>query len=156
MKSIIARTAVMALLLAGPALAQQQGTVDIESNEMEILEDAKQAIFRGNVVAKRPSDTIRCQEMLVSYTDAPKQDGTSSTDIEKIDCKGAVSIKTESQDITGNKAEFFLLKEQLVVTGDVTVVQGKTVLRGPQLFVDLKTRRTRMTGGRVTGKFVPK
>lgn len=161
MNSIFARAALMALLLAGPALAQeqgavQQGTVDIESNEMEILENAKQAIFRGDVVAKRPSDTIRCQEMLVSYTDAQKQGSSSSTDIEKIDCKGAVSIKTESQDITGNKAEFFLLKEELVVTGNVTVVQGKTVLKGPQLFVDLKTRRTRMTGGRVKGKFVPK
>lgn len=157
----IAYAALMALLLAGPAPAQeqgavQQGTVDIESNEMEILENAKQAIFRGDVVAKRPSDTIRCQEMLVTYTDAQKQDGSSSTNIEKIDCKGAVSIKTESQDITGNKAEFFLLKDELTVTGDVTVVQGKTVLRGPQLFVDLKTRRTRMSGGRVKGKFVPK
>jgi lipopolysaccharide export system protein LptA len=145
----------LASLLAGPVWAQEQGTVEIESNEMEILENNKTAIFRGDVVAKRPNDTIRCQEMLVTYVDAKKADGTISTQVERMDCSGAVSIRTDSQDITGNKAQFFLLKDELIVTGDVKVVQDKTVIRGPQLFVNLKTRHTKMTGGRVKGKFTP-
>jgi lipopolysaccharide export system protein LptA len=44
----------------------------------------------------------------------------------------------------------------LDVTGNVKVVQGKTVLRGPRLNVNLKTKYTKMTGGRVKGRFVPK
>ena len=48
----------------------------------------------------------------------------------------------------------------LIVTGNVQVVQGKTVINGPKLKVDLKTKRTVMTGGgaggRVKGRFVPK
>lgn len=156
MNSKLACAAALLLLLGGQAYAQEQGAVDIESNEMEILENANQAIFRGNVIAKRPKDTISCQEMLVSYKDVKKADGTTSSDVEKLDCTGDVRIKTETQDISGEKAQFLLLKDQLTVTGNVTVVQGKTVLKGPQLFVDLKTRNTRMTGGRVKGKFVPK
>lgn len=156
--SLASALVVMTMVMAAPALAQEQsaGTVEIESNEMEILETNKTAIFRGDVVAKRPKDTIRCEEMLVTYKDVQQQDGSTSTEVEKIDCAGAVKIKTETQDITGNKALFLLLKDELTVTGNVTVVQDKTVLKGPQLFVDLKTKRTRMAGGRVKGRFTPR
>ena len=154
--SLASTAAVMALIMAAPALAQDKDAVEIESNEMEILEANKTAIFRGDVVATRPKDTIRCEEMLVTYKDVQQQDGSTTTEVEKIDCTGAVKIKTETQDITGSKALFLLLKDELTVTGNVTVVQDKTVLKGPQLFVDLKTRRTRMAGGRVKGRFTPR
>ena len=154
--SLASAAAVMALIMAAPALAQDKDAVEIESNEMEILEANKTAIFRGDVVATRPKDTIRCEEMLVTYKDVQQQDGSTTTEVEKIDCTGAVKIKTETQDITGSKALFLLLKDELTVTGNVTVVQDKTVLKGPQLFVDLKTRRTRMAGGRVKGRFTPR
>ena len=43
----------------------------------------------------------------------------------------------------------------LVVTGNVVLTQGKTVLRGPKLNANLKTNKMDMTGGRVKGSFVP-
>ena len=138
------------------AHAQEQGAVDIEANEMEILETDKRAIFRGDVIAKRPADTIRCAEMIVNYVDVKKADGSNGTDVDQLDCKGSTTITTATQTITGNLATFYVRKDELVVSGDVKVVQGKTVIRGPKLFVDLKTKVTRMTGGRVKGKFVPK
>ena len=157
-KNIGALSLGLLLVLAWPNLAQAQeaGTVDIEANEMEILETDKRAIFRGDVIAKRPSDTIRCAEMVVSYVDAKKADGTSGTDVDQLDCKGATTITTATQTITGDLAIFYVRRDELVVTGNVKVVQGKTVIRGPKLLVDLKTKVTRMTGGRVKGKFVPK
>ncbi len=142
--------------LPAVAQAQEAGAVDIEANEMEILETDKRAIFRGDVVAKRPSDTIRCAEMVVTYIDVKKADGTSGTDVDQLDCKGATTITTATQTITGDLAIFYVRRDELVVTGNVKVVQGKTVIRGPKLLVDLKTKVTKMTGGRVKGKFVPK
>lgn len=139
-----------------PALAQQSGTVDIEASEMEILETDKRAIFRGDVVAKRPGDTIRCQEMIVFYIDVKQNDGSSNTEVDKLDCRSAVTITTSTQTITGDLAVFQLRRDLLDVTGNVKVVQGKTVIRGPKLTVDLKTKRTKMAGGRVKGQFVPK
>jgi lipopolysaccharide export system protein LptA len=138
-----------------PALAQDSGQVDIEASEMEILETDKKAIFRGNVIAKRPNDTIACEEMVVTYSE--DQSGTSGglTRVQKIDCKSSVSIKTATQSITGDLAQFFLIKDELIVTGNVKVVQGKTVVRGPKLTVDLKSKRTKMSGGRVKGSFTP-
>jgi lipopolysaccharide export system protein LptA len=146
----------MFLAIVTPSLAQDAGgAVDITAGEMEILETDKRAIFRGNVVAKRPSDTIACEEMIVNYVDVKQADGSSNTEVDKIDCKSAVSITTSTQKITGNLAVFMLRQNKLEVTGNVKVVQGKTVLRGPKLLVDLKSKRTKMVGG-VAGQFVPK
>ena len=168
MNSISARRlpALLAVLLLvpcggiAPVWAEEAGAVDIEANEMEILETDKRAIFRGDVVAKRPSDTIRCAEMEVTYVDVKKPDGTSGTDVDVLDCKGSAKIVTATQTITGNLATFYVRRDELIVTGNVQVVQGKTVINGPKLKVDLKTKRTLMSGGgaggRVKGRFVPK
>jgi lipopolysaccharide export system protein LptA len=154
---ILMAACVTTLLMAGvqPAVAQGSGVVDIEASEMEILETDKRAIFRGDVVAKRPGDTIRCAEMVVNYVDVKQTDGTSNTEVDTLDCKAAVTIKTSSQTITGDLAHFALRKDLLTVTGNVKVVQGKTVIRGPRLTVDLKSKRTKMEGGRIRGQFVP-
>lgn len=152
-------SAMTVLALMPQAKAQtstSNGAVDIEASEMEILETDKRAVFRGDVVAKRPTDTIRCAEMVVYYVDVKQADGTSNTEVDKLDCKSSVTIVTATQTITGDLAIFHLRQNLLDVTGNVKVVQGKTVLRGPHLTVDLKTKRTKMTGGRVTGRFVPK
>ncbi len=155
--AMLAATTLLVLVPQAKAqTATSNGAVDIEASEMEILETDKRAIFRGDVVAKRPSDTIRCAEMVVYYVDVKQADGTSNTEVDKLDCKSAVTITTATQTITGDLAVFQLRKDLLDVTGNVKVVQGKTVIRGPHLTVDLKTKRTKMTGGRVTGKFVPK
>ena len=151
--------AVSALALLPQARAQtavNAGAVDIEASEMEILETDKRAIFRGDVVAKRPTDTIRCAEMVVYYVDVKQTDGSSNTEVDKLDCKSAVTITTTTQTITGDLAVFQLRQNLLDVTGNVKVVQGKTVIRGPHLTVDLKTKHTKMSGGRIKGRFIPK
>jgi lipopolysaccharide export system protein LptA len=43
----------------------------------------------------------------------------------------------------------------VVVTGNVTVKQGQTVMHGNQLNVDLDKNTSQLTGGRVKGSFVP-
>jgi lipopolysaccharide export system protein LptA len=141
---------------AGPVLAQEGVPVDIEAGEMEILENEGRAIFRGDVVAKRGSDTIRANEMTVTYIDIKKDDGTSTTEVDVLDCRGGVVITTPGQNITGDVAKFFIRKDELTVSGNVKVTQGKAVVRGPRLSVNLRTKRTVMAGGRVRGKFVPK
>jgi lipopolysaccharide export system protein LptA len=160
---ILALAASAGITLQAPLIAQAQSqeapkgeNVDIESDEMEIIDADKRAIFRGNVVAKRTSETIQTPEMVVDYVEVKQPDGTSKSEVDTMDCKGPVTIKTDTQTITGDHAIFHMRKDQLIVTGNAKVVQGKTVLRGPQLLADLKTKRTVMKGGRVKGSFVPK
>jgi lipopolysaccharide export system protein LptA len=139
---------------ASAAMAQEE-SVNIEAGEMEIIDADGKAVFRGDVVAKRSSETIRASEMVVTYIDVKQPDGSSKTEVDTMVCTGNISIVTPTQTITGGKAVFQVRKDQLIVSGNVKVVQGKTVLRGPELVANLKTKRTVMKGGRVKGTFVP-
>jgi lipopolysaccharide export system protein LptA len=156
-RKFVVSAAVLAML-AGPTQVAhaQQTAVDIEANEMEILDADKKAIFRGTVVAVRGTDTIKSDEMVVDYADTKQADGTSKSEVSKLDATGHVTIVTKSQVITGTAAMMNIKANTLLVTGDVKVVQGKTVLRGQKLNVDLNLNKTVMSGGRVKGSFVPK
>lgn len=165
------RRLVMPLILAGfisgsgQALAQSTTApaidtkspkaVDIEANEMEIIDKDTRAIFRGNVNAKRSDVNLKCETLVVEYSEVKQADGTNKTDVTHLDAKGSVVIVTSNQTITGEWAKFDVKANKLNVGGNVKVVQGKTRISGPLLKVDLDTNRSEMTGGRVKGSFQP-
>lgn len=130
--------------------------VDIVSNEMEILDKEKKAIFRGAVDATKGTTNMKSDELTVTYADVKQPDGTTKTDATNIDAQGNVVITTPKETITGDWAQYDPQTDKLVVGGNVKLVQGTTVLVGNELHADLKTDRTQMTGGRVKGSFLPK
>jgi lipopolysaccharide export system protein LptA len=151
--------------------------VDIEADTMEILDQEKKAIFTGNVNAKRGNVTLKCEKLVVTYTESPQaptakqQTGTQTasetqgssnqgqvdkkTEVTFLDAEGSVVIVTSSQTVTGKTAHMDVKANKLWVKGGTKVVQGKTIMNGDQLFVDLKTNKSEMTGGRVKGSFAP-
>ncbi|HMT13865.1 MAG TPA: LptA/OstA family protein [Aestuariivirga sp.] len=152
--------AALALVLLGVpapiALAQTAEEVNIEAAEMEIIDANKTAVFRGDVVATRGGETLRSQEMTVTYTDVKQPDGTTKTQADVLDATGGVTITTAKQTITAAQARINIGSDKLVASGNVKVVQGKTVLRGEKLTTDLKGGHSVMSGGRVKGTFVPR
>jgi lipopolysaccharide export system protein LptA len=144
----------ISITLVKPAIAASN--VDVEANEMEIIDAQHQTIFRGNVVAKRPTDQIHSDEMVVTNVDAKQSDGTMKSVTDFIDAKGNVTITTKTQTITGQWAKFYVQRDKLEVGGNVRVVQGESSVKGEKLELDLKTNHLQMSGGRVKGSFVPK
>jgi lipopolysaccharide export system protein LptA len=152
---------------SAPAAAQQLNTgdlqkansskrnVNIEADRMEVLDEQKQAIFTGNVDAKREDVTLHSDKLVVDYADTIQQDNTKKTEVRHLEATGNVVIITSKQRITGQWAKVDVKANKLTVGDDVTVVQDRTVLKGKQLFVDLKTNRSELSGGRVKGSFVP-
>jgi lipopolysaccharide export system protein LptA len=155
--------------------AKTPQNVDIEADTMEILDAQKKAVFKGNVSAVRADVTLKCDTLVVTYTEtatAPtaKADGVAQpaadsgtqgtegdkkTEVTFLDAEGNVVIITNRQTVTGKTAHMDVKANKLWVKGGTKVVQGKTVMNGDQLFVDLKTNKSEMTGGRVKGSFVP-
>ena len=148
-----------ALLLHGSATQAAETTtkqVDIEANQMEILDADKKAIFKGRVHATRGSTVLTCDELVVLYDEVKQPDGTTKTDATSMDARGSVTIKTPKETITGDWAKLNPQTNKLVVGGKVKLVQGATILTGPELRADLDTDRVEMSGGRVKGSFLPK
>ena len=130
--------------------------VNIEANQMELLDDAKKAIFRGKVVATRGAITLTCETLVVNYAETVQKDGAKKTEVTFLDAAGAVVIVTPKQTVTGAWAKMDIKTNEVNVGGGVKVVQGKTIITGDKLFVDLDTNKSQVTGGRVKGSFVPR
>ena len=135
MRKFVLGMVTAASLVAGGAAATAatktaDKQVDIEANQMEIFDTEKKAVFRGNVDAKRTDVSLKCDELTVRYEEVKQPDGSSRTDATDLDAKGNVMIKTNRETITGDWAKFDPQSNELVVGGNVRVVQGTTVLTG--------------------------
>jgi lipopolysaccharide export system protein LptA len=149
---LVAVTLVLAPLAAQ---AQSTGKVDVEANELELLGNGGNAIFRGDVVAKRDGTTINSQKLEVTYVETKEKDGSTKKEVDFIDVTGSVTITTEKEVITSNQARIIDRDDILVANGNVKVVQGGNVVFGQKLTVNLKTKKLEMSGGRVKGSFQP-
>ena len=137
--------------------ASKKKPVDVEADSMEVMDKEHKAIFRGNVVAKRPDVTLTCEVMAVDYDDTPQPDGTSKNEVTHIDATGKVVIVTAKERITGDWAKINPKSNDIEVGGtDVMVTQGSTILHGTHLHDNLDTHKMELTGGRVKGSFLPK
>jgi lipopolysaccharide export system protein LptA len=130
--------------------------VNVEADQMEVIDAEHRTIFKGNVVAVRPKDSIKSDVMIVTSSDVKQPDGTMKSVTDLLDATGNVVITTKTQTITGSSAKFYIQKDKLEVTGNVILVQGTSTIKGTHLNVDLKTNHLQMTGGRVQSSFVPK
>jgi len=90
--------------------------------------------------------------------------GEGGNQITKIEARGSVIITTDQeQTTTSDWALFDVPAQQVTVGGNVVLTQGKNVLKGDRLVVDLKTGESRFentgnnaTGGKIRALFMPK
>ena len=82
---------------------------------------------------------------------------------DRIEADGHVYYVTPEQNARGDHAVYSQAADQIVLTGDVIVVQGKDVARGDRLTIQVSTREARLDSnvkgagkpGRVRGVFYP-
>jgi len=166
--------------------------IDIESDLLVVHDKEKYATFQGNVKAVQGTTTLRAKELNVHYAGgdklspvAKKEGGEraapatkvadaqgggaapaseNGAQITQIEAKGDVVITSEKDQTTTSDWALYDLPSQLVtVGGNVVLTQGKNVLKGDRLVIDLKTGESRFensgnaaAGGRIRALFMPK
>jgi lipopolysaccharide export system protein LptA len=155
MKLLKLNFAVVMLLASGLKMAHAADNVQVDADSMEVIDSEHKTIFRGNVIATRPTDQIASATMIVTTDDVKQADGSTTSVTTFIDATGGVTITTKTQKITGDWAKFYVQENRLEVGGGVKVVQGKSVVKGTKLSINLKTNHMQVSGGRVHGSFVP-
>jgi lipopolysaccharide export system protein LptA len=164
--------------------------IDIESDVLVVHDSKKYATFKGNVKAVQGKTTLLARELDVHYTgsgasslsngtaatttasnDATATDaktegalGANGNQISKIEARGSVVITTDQDQTTTSDWALYDVPTQMVtVGGNVVLMQGKNVLKGDRLIIDLKTGESRFenqgdtaTKGRIRALFVPK
>ena len=163
----------LVLLAAGPATApavaqalrnhNTNAPVDFAADNMDVQDQLNRANLTGNVVVKQGDLTLTAARLTMAYT------GTVSSgnpNINRLDAAGGVTVRSPSENASGEFATYDLNRRIITMVGGVTLNQGANVLRGGRLVIDLASGRSIMdgrssgvpgsitgNGGRVTGRF---
>ncbi|MBI1203679.1 MAG: LPS ABC transporter substrate-binding protein LptA [Rhodopseudomonas sp.] len=146
--------------------------VHIEAATLEVRDKDKMATFSGDVRVQQGDTGMRCKTLAVFYD----QDGADdkggkpmpaatpgpggSQKIKRLEARGGVIVTQKAQTARGDIGIFDMRANTVTLSGNVTMAQGKNVLRGDRLVVDLTTGVSRVESnkggtGRVEGLFTP-
>ncbi len=161
----------LALAAAGAPAAAQVDTrssapIDITADQGEVDNAQCLAIWRGSAEALQGDARLRADTITVYSRPkgaAPSGGQPACGGTDRIVAEGHVFYVTPTQHVRGDKAVYSQASDEIVVTGDVIVVQGDDVARGQRLTINVNTHLARMEGattgagqpGRVRGVFYP-
>lgn len=145
--------------------------VHIDAATLEVRDKDKVATFSGSVHVVQGDTDMRCKTLVVFYEqdDSAGKDKTMTAAdpgpggaqrIKKLEARGNVVVTQKDQTATGNLGLFDMATNTVTLTGNVVMTQGKNVLRGERLIVDLTTGVSHVESGkngqgRVQGLFIP-
>jgi lipopolysaccharide export system protein LptA len=151
--------------------------IQIEAASLEMRDKKKEATFAGNVKVVQGDTTMTSKTLVVFYDStpapaaapaanaktaaksAPIQSATpgpgGSSSIRRLEARGSVVVTQKDQVVTGETAVFDTKTNLVTMLGGVILTQGKNVLRGDRLMVDMTTgvSRVESDSGRVQGLF---
>jgi lipopolysaccharide export system protein LptA len=152
--------------------------IQIEAASLEMRDKKKEATFSGNVKVVQGDTTLTSKTLVVFYDatpapgaapapagnakaakSAPIQSSTpgpgGSSSIRRLEAKGNVVVTQKDQVVTGETAVFDTRSNLITMLGGIVLTQGKNVLRGDRLMVDMTTgvSRVESDSGRVQGLF---
>lgn len=124
--------------------------VDVEAEHLDLDDGVKQALFTGAVKARQGDFIIRSGELAASYSgsasigaggpDAAKQTAAKLT---KLQARKSVEVTShDGQKATGDTADFDTIANTATLGGNVVLTQGKNVVRGTRLVIDMTTGET--------------
>jgi len=124
--------------------------INVEAARLDVDDRAKQAVFHGEVHAVQGDFVVRTAELRTFYTGAaglaeqPSASGNAApAQISRIEARGKVIVTSkEGQKATGDWADYDVKKNQVVLGGDVVLTQGKNVVEGTKLTIDMLTGRS--------------
>ena len=151
--------------------------IQIEAAELEMRDKKNEATFSGNVKVVQGDTTMTSKTLVVFYdsTSAPAAPAPAanskaaksapiksatpgpggSSSIKRLEAKGSVVVTQKDQVVTGETAIFDTKTNLITMLGGIVLTQGKNVLRGDRLMVDMTTgvSRVESDSGRVQGLF---
>jgi lipopolysaccharide export system protein LptA len=182
MKSPIAMAAPIALAMALAALAAQPAAAqlnrnskapwDVSADHAEMHNAECTVIYNGSAEALQDTSRLRANT-LIAHLEKKAKGGVSAAgadtgscgDMTSLEAKGAVYyVSADGRRVHGDNAFYDAASTTITVTGDVTAVDGKNVMRGSKMVYNTQTGEGHVEGGgkgpgaknRPRGVFYPK
>ena len=113
-------------------------TIKISSEKLNVYRDNNISVFSGNVYAKDDSIKLWSDKISVFYDDANKT-------INEIIAENDVKIIVNDLIAYGNFAKYQVDNEELLLEGDVVVIEKDNKIQSDQLILDLVNSTSIMT-----------
>lgn len=151
-------TALCLVLWSGAALAQgtaiELGTtpvnpdapVEITADSLSVDRETGFAIFTGNVRVVQEQMTLSADVIEVRYTEADKAQPGEEGGVDQVDAKGNVIFINGEDVAESDNAVLTPRDDRVVMTGNVLLTQGPTVIAGERMVFNLATGAGRMEG----------
>lgn len=143
-------TVALLVVTAGPALPQSAGSSGVAFSAIDgsVTSEAFELIGEAEIV--QGPNRLRAQRIT----------GTrgASGGISRAEAAGNVYFVSEDQNLRGDRAVYTPANDEVVVTGDVILTQGRNVLTGNRVVYNTRTQDARISGGtngRIQGVFYP-
>lgn len=138
----------------GPGKAPEGGTatlapVTVNAREFELFNkpvEARRAVWRGEVVARRADVVVRCDKLTAELT--------ADDRVKFLTCEGHAEVTQGEKWAAGERAVFDNAKGILVVTGDPKARMGKTEIRGESVtfLIDEDRMKIQKPRGRIDAR----
>lgn len=136
--------------------------VEIEADRLEVIDKQGIAIFEGNVSVVQGSTLLKTRQLKVHYVGGEGA-GTAGGNVRRIEATGKVAVRSNDQTASADNAVVDMLKQVATLSGNVSISQGKNIVTGCLLTIDLATNaatlepcKSAANGGRVKMLFTPK
>jgi lipopolysaccharide export system protein LptA len=143
--------------------------VHIEAATLEVRDKDKVATFSGDVRVTQGDTNLRCKSLVVFYEQEGKKGSTlpaadpgpgGQQRIKRLEARGGVVVTQKQETATGELGIFDMKTNTVTLTGNVVMTEGKNILRGDRLVVNLTSGVSKVESGknghgRVEGLFLP-
>lgn len=126
--------------------------VEIEAESLEYKQEQNQAVFTGNVSAVKGNVHLTSDSLVVDYEDVPSGEGKKKK-VTHLNARGSVVVVSKGQTVTAQWAKMDVRANTVVMGDKVTVIDGKSVIKGKRLEMNLTTGKSKLIGGRVKAIF---
>ena len=129
--------------------------IQIEADQLEVREEEKVAIYRGNVRVAQGGTVLEAPELSVFYGGNAAAGGEAGSSVSRIEAGAGVVVRSGDQTATGDRAVLDMAADLVTMSGNVVLTQGANVVRGDRLIINLATKEGRIEGGRVQTLIAP-
>jgi len=129
--------------------------IEITADTLEVKQKDQLAVFRGKVDAVQGDMRLRADELTVHYRE--NKEDADQPGISKIEAIGNVFVSSPRETAQGARGTYDVDNSRIDLFDNVVLTQGKNVLKGQKLEMNLATGESKVVGqgGRVRGLFVP-
>ena len=147
MKIISLKIIILFFIFTKCILANDINSIEIISDELEWNEKEKIAYARGNASAEQKDKKLMADELIV-HLSKDNKNTNNNNEIVMIEAIGNVIFFSKEDKATGNNAVYNIVKNNIILDGNVILKRKENIMQGEHLEMDLNTGVSSISNGK--------